>query len=111
MAVGDASRDALPAGALIGFLGAVCYGMALSAAFKLGYDDVAGYLFLGLFVCAVLFRLYRVEYVLGFVSGLIVVFGAVLPSIIALVFVALSALVHLLIRPMVSRVWVRLRQA
>jgi hypothetical protein len=49
--------------------------------------------------------------VLGFVSGLIVVFGAVLPSIIALVFVALSALVHLLIRPMVSRVWVRLRQA
>lgn len=85
----------LPGAILAGFLGAVLYGAALSAAFTVN-SPVVSYLFLGLFAVSVLVRTYRAQYVLGFVLGMCFIFGAVLPTVIALVVASFSGLVHML---------------
>jgi hypothetical protein len=57
--------------------------------------------FVGLFVCALLLPVYRAEYLLGFVLGMTVTFGAVLPFFIALIFAAFSFVVRFIIRSVV----------
>lgn len=88
--------------ALAGALGAVLVGVALSASFRAGYEQVASYIFLGALLSGVVLPVYRAEYVLGFVLGMVFVFGAVLPTLAALVAVAISAIVHFLIRPAIA---------
>ena len=80
------------------FVAALAYGAGLATAFSLGYGSVTTTLFFSLFALALLTALYRAEFVLGFVLGMCFVFGAVLPTIIAGVFVALSAVLHPLAR-------------
>ena len=80
------------------FVAALAYGAGLATAFSLGYESVTTTLFFGLFALAVVFALFRAELVLGFVLGMSLVFGAVLPTIIAGVFVTLSAALHPLAR-------------
>lgn len=72
------------------FLGALLYGAVLALSFELGAHAVTSIVFLGLFLCALLLPIYRAEYLLGFVLGMTVTFGAVLPLGVALVFAALS---------------------
>ena len=97
---------------LLHFLAALAYGTGLATAFTLGLESVTSTLFFTLFALAVVFPLYRAEYVLGFVLGMTFVFGAVLPTIIAFIFAALSALLHRLGRYLGNSVgrfvtWVR----
>lgn len=80
------------------FVAALAYGAALATAFSLGYESVTTTLFFSLFALALMTALYRAELVLGFVLGMSFVFGAVLPTVIAGVFVALSAVLHPLAR-------------
>ena len=88
-----AQRGASTRAVLAGFLASLAYGAALALAFSMGQELVT-YLFLGLFVMALLAPAYRAEYVLGFVLGMTLTFGAVLPTIIACVIAALSRLTH-----------------
>lgn len=81
--------------ALTGFLGALAYGAMLALAFTLQHAALT-YIFLALFAISVIVPTYRAEYVLGFVLGMTFTFGAVLPTIIALVIASFSRLVHLL---------------
>jgi hypothetical protein len=100
-------RDAvrLPPSVITGFVASSLLGVLLSVAFSQGYDTLASWLFLGTFVLAVLAPVHRAEFLLGFVLGMTLTFGAVLPTLIGSVVAAVSAVVHLGIRPLLARLW------
>ena len=68
-----------------GFIIALLYGLILSISFISGHANLAGYMTYGIFVLALIFPIYRGEYLLGFVIGMTYLFGAVLPTIVGLV--------------------------
>lgn len=88
-----------------GFTGSFLIGSALSIAFRTGQSDVAGVLFQGMFLLALFVRVYRAEYLLGFVLAMMFTFGAVLPTAIGGMVGAVAAVVHLLIYPNLKRAW------
>lgn len=92
----------LPIGIVAGFAGSLLYGVCLAVAFTQQQEAVASYLFLGMFMAALVLPAYRPEYVLGFMLGMTFTFGAVLPTIAAALVAAVSAVFHFLIR-LVSR--------
>jgi hypothetical protein len=71
-------------------IGSLLYGTVLAASFHFGASQVSLAAFIGLFVCALAFPVYRAEYILGFILGMTVTFGSVIPLIFALVFAAVS---------------------
>lgn len=73
-----------------GTAGSIAYGAALAASFLLGLEQVTLILFLGLFLCAIAFPVYRAEYIFGFVIGMTIAFGSVIPLGFALLFAAVS---------------------
>jgi hypothetical protein len=101
----------LPVSLIVGFFAALVFGALLAASFTLGYHYVSSAMFQGLLVLALVFPLYRGECVLGFILGLTFIFGAVLPTIIASVVATLSALAHLVVYPLVVRLWTWLRRS
>jgi hypothetical protein len=78
---------------LAGFFASLAYGAGLALAFSMNYEAVS-YMFLGLFAVSLLVPTYRAEYVLGFVLSMTFTFGAVLPTLIALLVASFSGLVH-----------------
>lgn len=94
----DQKSGQMPIAIIGGFVAALLYGLALATTFTLGYEDVTGYLFLGLFLLAVVIPLYRPEYILGLIYGMTFTFGAILPTIINLLIAAVSATLHFLVR-------------
>jgi len=90
-------------GVVAGFAVALLLGLLLSVCFTHGYETAVSSLFLGMFMLALLLRVYRAECLLGFVLGMTFTFGAVLPTLIGSIVVAVSALVHLGIRPVFVR--------
>ena len=88
----------LPANIVAGFVGSLFFGTALAVAFTLGYEAVTSYTFLSLFPIALLFPIYRGEYILGFVLSMTFTFGAVLPTAFGCIFASISALLWLCIR-------------
>jgi hypothetical protein len=87
-------------------VGSLVIGILLSVSFTRHYESVASYLFLSILLLAVLLPVYRAEWVLGFVLGMSFTFGAVLPTMFASIIGAVSAAVHLLLRPGLARLWV-----
>ena len=79
--------------------GALLVGVALSISFAIGSENATFYIFIAALASGLALPTYRAEYVFGFAIGMSVVFGLVLPSIIALVAVAISAAFHFLARP------------
>jgi hypothetical protein len=103
----SAGKEAVPrlmASVIAGFAGALLLGVLLSVCFTQGYERAASSLFLGMFVLALLLRVYRAECLLGFVLGMTFTFGAVLPTIIGSIIAMISAAVHLGVRPVLVRV-------
>jgi hypothetical protein len=90
---------------LIGAVGGFVFGALLSTAFALRQEDLAFYVLLSIVLLAVLLPIYRAECVLGFVLAMTLVFGALLPTMIATILAAVSALLHLLVYPRVLVVW------
>lgn len=84
---------------LLGFVGALLFGIVLSIFFTLGNEDVPFYMMMGLFVSALFLPNYRAECFLGFIIGMTYTFGGVLPIIIGSVLVLLCAMLYLLMRP------------
>ena len=89
---------------VVGFVGALLYGLALSVAFRQGAETITTSLFMGMFVAALLLPVYRVEALLGFVLGMTFTFGAVLPLIVGTLVATLSATLHFLRRFLVRQV-------
>ena len=102
------SSQKLPTSIVVGFLGAVLFGILLSASFTSGHETITEYLFMGVLLLALLLPVYRPECVLGFVLGMTFTFGAILPTVVASVIAAFSALVHLCVRPFFIGSWCRL---
>lgn len=80
------------------FVGALLYGAILAASFATGHAEVSSLLFQSLLLIGLLLPIYRAEYVLGFVFGLTLTFGAVLPTFIATVMATISGVLHLTVR-------------
>ncbi|MCE7983338.1 MAG: hypothetical protein DYG89_19365 [Caldilinea sp. CFX5] len=93
----------IPRGIVASFVGSFFYALLLAVAFTLGYEEITGYLFLGIFLLALLLPIYRPEFVLGFIFGMTFTFGAVLPTIVSSVVAALSAALHFLVRRVIRR--------
>ncbi|MBY0445646.1 MAG: hypothetical protein K2Q15_10610, partial [Burkholderiales bacterium] len=71
-------------------IGSLLYGAVLAASFHFGAPQLSLAAFIGLFICALALPVYRAEYILGFILGMTVTFGSVIPLIFALVFAAVS---------------------
>ncbi|MGN6313384.1 MAG: hypothetical protein ACTHMO_06460 [Rhodanobacteraceae bacterium] len=82
-------------------IGALLVGVALSVAFVTthGKGDASSYVFFAAIASGLVFPIYRAEYVFGFVLGMAFTFGAVLPTLFALIAACISAIFHLLIWP------------
>ena len=104
-----------PSGALIpaivGFLGALLGGAALSVAFVTSGEAAATQVMMALLVAAVLFPAYRAEYLFGFVMGMTFVFGPVLPVLVACVPMLIAAVSRLVAWPALRWVLRRARPA
>lgn len=97
------------AGAAFG--GALLYGAILAASVATGHSEVSSLLFQSLFLIALLLPIHRAEYVLGFVLGLTLTFGAVLPTFIATVLATISGVLHLMVRPAFTWLMARMIRA
>lgn len=96
-----------PSTVFIGFVAALMGGISLAVAFT-RESALTSWLFLGQVLLAVVLPAYRAECVLGFVLGMTFTFGAVLPTAVGSVMAALSAIVHLGVRPVLDRLQTRL---
>ena len=80
------------------------YGAAMATSFALGAPAITSTLFFGLFLFAVIFPIYRIEYITGFVVGMAFVFGAVLPCLVAIVLAVVSFVVRFGIKALMSAI-------
>lgn len=96
------TRRGLFAAIGVGLVGALLYGAALAVSFELDASAITSGLFLGLFLLAIALPIYRAEYVFGFVVGMTFTFGAVLPSLVAAVFAAISIVARSIFRAVAS---------
>jgi hypothetical protein len=93
----------VPVRVVAGFVGSSLFGILLSAFFANDHQAVASYLFLGMFLLALLMPVYRAECVLGFVLGMTFTFGAVLPTVVGSIIAAVSAVIFFYVRPSLVR--------
>jgi hypothetical protein len=107
---GKEAASKLPVRVIAGFIGSLLFGILLSVSFARHYESIASYLFEGMPLLALLLPVYRAECVLGFVLGMTFTFGAVLPTVVASIIGAGSAVIHLFLRPMVVRLWNSIRR-
>lgn len=84
---------------VLAFSGAFLLGLALSFAFAAGYESVSSFLFFGAILSGLVLRLWRGEYVFGFVLGMMFVFGSVLPALAACFAATISLAFHRLAWP------------
>lgn len=89
-AQGSEERNFLPPAIIAGLAGSLAYGALLAGSFHLGLEQVSLAAFLGLFLCSIFLPIYRAEYVFGFVVGMTITFGSVIPLFFAAFFAGLS---------------------
>lgn len=90
--------EGMPRSVLSALIGAFLYGAVLAASFELGAQTITSVMFIGLFALALALPVYRAEYITGFLIGMTVTFGAILPLIVAAVVAVLSFLVRSTLR-------------
>jgi len=100
----------LPLPVVVGFAVALLLGILIAVCFTHGYPTATSYLFLGMIVLALPLPGYRAECVLGFVLGMTLTFGAVLPTMVACVIALGSAAIHLGVRPLLVRLGNRFKR-
>lgn len=93
-----------------GFAVALAFGIAIGVAFTSGHDSLTNHVFEAMIVLALLLPGYRAECVLGFVLGMTPTFGAVLPTAVACIVAAASAVAQLGVRPLLARLWTGVRR-
>ena len=96
--------------AVFALIFSLVYGIILSAFFYYGYPDMTGNMMLGIFAMALFFPVYRAECLLGFVIGMTVTFGAVLPTGVGSIIAAISFVLFRAVRPAILYVVSKLRR-
>lgn len=79
---------------LIGLVAGMAFGVAMSVTFFSGHESITSYLFFGLLPLALFLPVYRPECLLGFVLGMSVTFGAVLPTLFGLIMALATFVIH-----------------
>jgi hypothetical protein len=97
--------------AIFGCSAAFLYGACLAFCFANGNETAMSYLFPGMFLLALFLPVYRAECLLGFVLGMTLIFGAILPMIIGGVVVLLSSFCHFVLWPFSVRFWRFIRRS
>ena len=93
-AIGTGVRARWRPAIVAGLLGGLVVGGGVAAFVMVGPDIDGSWILGSLLGMSVLFPVWRGETVLGFLAGMMVGVGAILPSIFALVFALLSFAVH-----------------
>ena len=93
-----------PTSIILGFVVALIYGAMLSLAFTYEYPEISATLFFGILVFSPFIKIYREQYLLGFILSMSFVFGAVLPSIFATLIALISAIIYFCVQFIWSRV-------
>lgn len=106
----SSTGSGLSIGIWAGLVCSLIYGGALAISFELGPSAWTSGLFFGLFVLALALPIYRTESIFGFVVGMTSTFGAVLPTLVAVVFALVSVVVHFAFRAVMSAIRSRGRQ-
>lgn len=83
---------------LIAFAGALIFGIMLSVFFMTGFEEVTSYMILSLFPFALIFPIYRAEFLLGFILGMTYTFGVLLPAGFGFVLIIIFAGIYHSIR-------------
>lgn len=104
------SGEKIPNAILIGFFGMLIVSLLQSVAFEFGHPTITMYMALGVLLVGLLLPLYRAECVLGHVLGAAFTFGPVIPFIGILVIAAISAVSNLIVKPLLTRLWVYLKR-
>ncbi len=89
----------LPVAVVYAFLAALLFGATLAVFFTLGYQDIPGYMLIGIFLVALFRPVYRAECLLGFVIGMTYTFGAVLPTLVGAVLLGICLAIYKGLRP------------
>ena len=79
------------------FIAALVFGIATSILFTLG-SDLPGYMMIGLIVVSFFTPLYQAEYLLGFIIGMVITFGTILPIIFSVLDAIIFAIGYKLVR-------------
>lgn len=79
---------------IFGLGAGLAFGVAMSVTFFSGHESVTSYLFFSLLPLALFLPVYRPECLLGFVLGMSVTFGAVLPTLFGLIMALATFLIH-----------------
>ncbi len=96
--------------AVYAFTITLVYGVVTAGFFSYGYPDMTGNMMIGIFVLALFFPVYRSECLLGFVIGMSVTFGAVLPTGIGLILTLIAFVLFHGVRPAALFVASRLKR-
>ena len=91
------SRKLLTKQVIISLVISLIYGAMLSLSFIYGYAEISSVMFPGILFFALFFRVYREEFVLGFILSMSFVFGAVLPIIFGVLIAMASAIVYFVV--------------
>jgi hypothetical protein len=90
---------------LVSFVISLVYGALLSLAFIYGYREVYSVMFPGILLFAAFFKVYREEFLLGFILSMSITFGAVL----SILFCAIIASVSVAVYFSVQFIWVKVK--
>ncbi len=82
---------------LVGLVAGLAFGVAMSITFFNGHESVTSYLFFGLLPLALFVPVHRPECLLGFVLGMSMAFGAVLPTLFGTLMAVATSVIHRLI--------------
>ncbi|MCE7040305.1 hypothetical protein [Dyadobacter sp. CY312] len=89
---------------LLPFLASLAYALILAISYTTGNSQISGFMFQALFIIAILVPIYKSEYLLGFIIGLVYTFGGVLPIIIASFFAILSYTIQVFVIPLIKKI-------
>ncbi|MEM9301018.1 MAG: hypothetical protein AAGE01_02850 [Pseudomonadota bacterium] len=106
-AAAHGGRGVSPRAVAFGPIVACGYAGAIAFAFTIGTEEIAGGFFFALFGLAFVLPLYRIECLAGFVLGMMLAIGAVLPVVVG----GVIALVSLALNPLLRWLWKRARRS
>ncbi|MEP0985313.1 hypothetical protein [Ekhidna sp.] len=88
------SSESIPKGIQLRFLAALFFGIAMSLAWNLSLESLMLYMMLAVILLSLFILLYRPEIFLGFVLGMMLTFGAILPIIMGVVLFIIFMIAH-----------------
>lgn len=97
---------AYPLAVVAGFIAALLFGILLSVLFLYQQQQMLSGLMLSLPLLALIFPLYRAEFLLGFVLGMCFTFGVLIPIGVGTLVVLMSYILHKTLRPLLGYMFV-----